>query len=57
MSEADVEYFTAEHDHAVAVAKSEVHTWDLRNPEVLLAALRFLHDYVEEVAARTQHDG
>jgi hypothetical protein len=49
---ADIEYFAAEHDHAIAVAKSVVHAWDLSRPEVLLESLRFLHEYVEEVAAR-----
>jgi len=45
-SAVDIEYFVAEHDHAIATARSEVHAWDSKNPEVLLEALQFLHEYV-----------
>jgi hypothetical protein len=54
MSYTDVEYFLSEHDHAIAVAKSVVHAWDLRKPEALLESLRYLHEVVEQVAARAE---
>jgi len=42
-------------DHAVAVARAKVQDWDLSMPLLLLEHLEFLHDYVEQVAARARH--
>lgn len=52
MTEADSEYFDAEYDHAVAVARAKVEDWDLSMPHLLLEHLEFLREYVEQVAAR-----
>jgi hypothetical protein len=51
MTEVDSEYFDAEYDHAVAVARAKVQDWDLATPHLLLEHLNFLREVVEQVAA------